>query len=318
MRGRRDTAEGRVRAGPFEVSVLAADSMGVRSMATVVDACGTLIGLDLGASIAPKRYGLPPHREELAALSRARRAIREAISGADAVVITHYHYDHYVRDEPGLYRGKRLFVKNPSSDVNRSQRWRARAFLDDMGVSRSAEVHYADGGSFDLGGPRLEFSRAVWHGERGTPVGKVIMVRISCSGESVLFASDVQGPVDPDAVGALEAWGGARLLEISGPPTYFAGLKVPTDAVEAGLAGLMRLIESGVAEVVIVDHHLLRDARYREAISAHEAEASRRGIRLVTAAEFMNRRVEQLEAMRRRLWSEERTRSSGSAAQRTA
>gem|GEM_PF-157634 len=293
-----------MRAGPFEVSVLAADSMGVRSLATLVDACGTLIGLDLGASIAPRRYGLPPHRRELEALSRARSAVAEAARKAEVIVVTHYHYDHYMRDEPEVYRGKRLFLKNPSSDVNRSQRWRARVFLEGMRVMRIAEVHYADGGSFDLGGPRIEFSRAVWHGEPGTPVGRVVMARISCGGESLIFASDVQGPADPGALGELESWRGARLLELSGPPTYFAGLKVPESAVDAGLAGLMHLIKSEVAETIIVDHHLLRDLNYRGYISGHEEEAARRGLRLVTAAEFMGRGVEQLEALRRRLWSE--------------
>ncbi len=307
------------------MSILAADSMGVRSLATLVDACGVLVGLDLGASIAPRRYGLPPHREELSALSRAREFVVEAAREADALVITHYHYDHYMRDEPGIYRGKRLFVKNPSGDVNRSQRWRARMFLEDMGVARLAEVHYADGGSFDLGGPRIDFSRAVWHGEPGTPVGKVIMARISCGGESMIFASDVQGPADPDALGAIEAWSGSnsgtRLLELSGPPTYFAGLKVPEDAVDAGLAGLMDIVKSGSAEVVVVDHHLLRDLNYRDAIAVHADEARVRGIRLVTAAELMGYEVEQLEAMRRELWSRDRgangySRSSGSAVRR--
>ena len=290
------------------MSVLASDSMGVRSLATLVDACGTMIGLDLGASIAPRRYGLPPHREEVEALSSAMRSIVGAIKEAEAIVITHYHYDHYVRDEPKLYRGKRLFVKNPSSDVNRSQRWRARAFLEEGGVSRSAEVHYADGGSFDLGGVRLDFSRAVWHGEPGTPVGKVIMARISCSGESLVFASDVQGPVDPDALRTLEGWGVARILELSGPPTYFAGFKVPEEAVSAGLAGLMELVRSGAAEVIVADHHLLRDLDYREAIAAHLEEAEARRVRLLTAAELMGYEVRQLEALRRQLWSEERGR----------
>lgn len=306
-----------MRVGPFGVSILAADSMGVRSLATMVDACGTLIGLDLGASIAPRRYGLPPHRSELSALSRAMDAVIGAAREAGAIVISHYHYDHYMRDHPELYRGKRLFVKNPSSDVNGSQRWRARAFLEGAGVSRAAEVHHADGGAFDLGGIRMEFSRAVWHGEPGTPVGRVIMSRISCGGESVVFASDVQGPADPDALVALEMWSGARLLELSGPPTYFAGLKVPEDAVDAGLAGLMELIRSRVAETVVVDHHLLRDLEYRNAISTHAAEAAARGVRLLTAAEFMGAGVEQLEAMRRYLWSRDPARTPGSAAQRT-
>ena len=305
--------------GSFHVSILAADSMGVRSLATLVDACGVLVGLDLGASIAPRRYGLPPHREELSALSRATEEIVEAAREAEALVITHYHYDHYMKDRPEIYKGKVLFVKNPTSDINRSQRWRARAFLEDMGVARLTEVHYADGGAFDLGGPRIDFSRAVWHGEPGTPVGKLLMARISCGGESIVFASDVQGPADPDALGILEAWGGARLLELSGPPTYFAGLKVPEDAVEAGLAGLMAIVKSRAAETVVVDHHLLRDLNYRDAIAAHLEEAEANGVRLLTAAEFMGSEVEQLEARRRELWSRDgEVRRRGSAALRTS
>ncbi|MGC9189653.1 MAG: hypothetical protein ACP5GG_02910, partial [Conexivisphaera sp.] len=105
------------------------------------------------------------------------------------------------------------------------------------------------------------------------------------------------------------------------PPTYFAGLKVSEDAVDAGLAGLMDIVKSRSAEVVVVDHHLLRDLNYRDAIAAHADEAGVRGVRLVTAAELMGYEVEQLEAMRRELWSRDRgangySRSSGSAVRR--
>ena len=291
-----------VRVGPFDVSILAADSMGVRSIATVVDACGVRLGIDLGASLAPRRYGLPPHELELKALERALGRAAEEVQASDAVVITHYHYDHYMRDRPELYSGKRLLVKDPEHNINWSQRGRARRFLVEGGVARSASVSYADGQSFRVGDLTLDFSQAVWHGEPSTKVGRVLMVRARCNDESVIFASDVQGPADPQAVEQLKAWAGARLLVLSGPPTYFAGFKVPEEAVQRGLEGLMELIRAHVAETIVVDHHLLRDLAYRERLAPHTQAAEEEGVRLLTAAEFMGVGVNQLEARRKELW----------------
>ncbi len=294
-----------IKEGPFRVSILAADSMGVRSLATLVDACGTLVGLDLGASLAPRRYGLPPHQLELQALEEAMNVIRDSIAQSQAITITHYHYDHFVRDEPELYRGKVLLIKDPANNINWSQRGRARRLLEVNKVREMADVRVADGNVYEVNGVRFEFSPAVWHGEPGTPVGRLVMVRVSCNDESIVFASDVQGPADPEALRQLIAWGNARLLMLSGPPTYFAGFKVPVEAVQSGLNGLLQLVRARAADTIVVDHHLLRDLNYRSHLEAHMREASVSGIRLVSAAEYMGRETRQLEAMRRQLWGKE-------------
>ena len=44
----------------MKIIPLAADSLGVRSMATYVEAGSTGLLLDPGATLAPARYGLPP------------------------------------------------------------------------------------------------------------------------------------------------------------------------------------------------------------------------------------------------------------------
>jgi predicted metallo-beta-lactamase superfamily hydrolase len=294
-----------VRAGPFDVSILAADSMGVRSIATVAEACGVRLGIDLGASLAPRRYGLPPHQLELQALHSALERIAEEVSRSDAIIITHYHYDHYLKDRPDLYYGKRLLVKDPNNNINWSQRGRARRFLVEGKVEQNSQVSYADGQTFRVGDLTLEFSPPVWHGEPGTKVGRLIMVRASCDGESIIFASDSQGPADPQAIEQLKSWAGARLLVLSGPPTYFAGFKVPVEAVQRGLDGLMELIKARVADTVVVDHHLLRDLSYREKLKEHYRAAEEAGVRLLTAAELMGIEVNQLEARRRELWGRE-------------
>jgi len=282
------------------VRVIAADSMGVRSLATVVEAGGLLVGVDLGASLAPRRYGLPPHQVELDRLESALEDARRWLSQAHVAIVTHYHYDHYMRREPELYAGKLLLVKHPREAINVSQRIRAHRFL--KAVGDSARVEAADARSFEVDGVKIEFSPPVWHGAPGSRVGRVLMLRIAYEGESVVFTSDVQGPADPEALRILLGWGRPRVLVLGGPPTYFAGYKVPVEDVEAGLAGMLEVVRRVRPETLIYDHHLLRDAGYAEKVRPHLEEASRAGVRMVTAAEYMGRPVEQLEARRRELW----------------
>ncbi|MCE4599803.1 MAG: hypothetical protein F7C81_06365 [Desulfurococcales archaeon] len=288
----------------MKVRILASDSMGVRSIATVVEMCGLVVGLDLGASIAPRRYGLPPHDIELRRLEKALDDASRWIRESHVITVTHYHYDHYMANEPELYRGKLLLVKHPTENINMSQRMRSYRFLKKNGVEEIARVEYGDGRRFNIEGVTIELSPPVWHGEPGTKVGKVLMVRVACEEGVVVYTSDVQGPVDEEALRILKEWSRPEidLMIIGGPPTYFAGYKVPVRAVEQGLKGLLRVINEVRPRRIIVDHHLLRDIRYLEKIEAHIREAERLGIKLETAAEYMGRPIEQLEARRKELW----------------
>ena len=58
----------------MRVIPLAAESLGVRSMATYVEVADTAILIDPGATLAPARYGLPPAEAEWEALRRANGA----------------------------------------------------------------------------------------------------------------------------------------------------------------------------------------------------------------------------------------------------
>lgn len=286
--------------------VIAADSMGVRSFSVVVEACGYKIGIDLGASLAPRRYGLPPHEVELERLEGALAEVRKEILDSNIIIITHYHYDHYVRGEPDLYKRKILLIKHPRENINPSQRGRSARFLKAV-EGKPESVEYADGRVFRLdNGLTIEFSEPVWHGEPGTKVGRVLMVRVLCEDESIIYTSDIQGPADPEALEVLARWSNPRpkVLFLGGPPTYFAGYKVPVEAVEEGLRGMEEVIRRVRPKTLVYDHHLLRDINYIDKLEKHYSLAAGVGVRLVTAAEFMGRPIEQLEARRRELWGE--------------
>lgn len=285
----------------MRVEILAADSLGVRSLATFVELCGLAIAVDLGASLAPRRYGLPPHELELVTLERSLDLIREKLREAHVAIITHYHYDHYLAREPELYYGKKLFVKHPTQDINVSQRIRAHRFLVKGGVSERAEVRYADSLTYVVEGVTFRFSPPVWHGEPGTKVGRVVMAAIECDEGVVVFGSDSQGPVDEEALNWLLSIQNPDILIIDGPPTYFAGYKVPVAAVKQGLENLKYLLRRTRPRVAIVDHHLARDRRVEEILGEVRVES---GSNAVLAATYMGVEPKLLEAHRRELWRE--------------
>ncbi len=288
----------------MKIKLIAFDSMGVRSMATVVETSDVKIFIDPGASLAPRRYGLPPHPLELEELSYRLDLIRRELEDSDIVVISHYHYDHYLyhSEDTDYYRGKILLVKNPERNINRSQRIRAYVFFKKNNVVEKArQIEYADGRTFKYGDTVITFSEPVPHGDDGTPLGYVLMTLIVGDGERFVHTSDVQGPISNRALEILLQWKPSEIV-LCGPPTYFAGYKVPVEVVEKGLENMKKLVQEVKMRRLVVDHHFLRDIDYRSKMRDLLEIATAQSTIVETAAEYMGFNVRQLEAYRRDLW----------------
>lgn len=275
------------------------DSMGVRSMATFLETSSGGFFIDPGAALAPRRYGLPPHEEELRALEGFLDSIRRLLAEADYVIITHYHRDHYLfrKGEEEHYRGKVVFAKNPYVYINPSQRIRAYILLKKMGVEGIArQVVFADGRCEFVEGVKVCFSKPLSHGECGTELGWVISVTLEEDGFRFTHASDVQGCICTDSLRSLTS-GGDDLLVLSGPPTYLnPGVGLPDNTVK-----LVQSLKSG--STLIIDHHFLRDRDYKRYMDY--LRRARRDVKVMTAAEYMGVEVKQLEAYRDVLWGSE-------------
>ena len=288
----------------MKIKLIAFDSMGVRSMATVVETSDVKIFIDPGASLAPRRYGLPPHPLELEELSYRLDLIRRELEDSDIVVISHYHYDHYLyhSEDIDYYRGKILLVKHPEQNINRSQRIRAYVFFKKNNVVEKArQIEYADGRTFKYGDTVITFSEPVPHGDDGTPLGYVLMTLIVGDGERFVHTSDVQGPISNRALEILLQWKPSEIV-LCGPPTYFAGYKVPVEVVEKGLENMKKLVQEIKMKRLVVDHHFLRDIDYRSKMKDLLEIATAQSTIVETAAEYMGFNVRQLEAYRRDLW----------------
>jgi uncharacterized protein len=277
----------------MKVIPLAAESLGVRSMATYVEVGKLAILIDPGATLAAQRYGLPPAEEEWEAFRRANDRISAYGVRATHVFVSHYHEDHF-RSDARTYAGKTVLVKDPRRMVGGQQLRRAEALQRIL--AGQARVIAADGGSErDVDG-ELHVSAPLPHGHEGTPYGSVVALTVTDPAERArfVFASDVQGPLSPVAA-AYIARQRPTLLYLAGPPSYVER-EVGAAAIERGIDHLMRIVDKTACRV-IMDHHALRDVRWEERF-ARVWETGR----VTTAATYLGAENAALESRRAELW----------------
>ncbi len=272
--------------------ILAADSLGVRSMATLVECCGARVLIDPSAALGPRRYGLPPHEVEELALRLALERIDRALEGADYVVFTHYHWDHY-RPEAQLSE-KTVYIKDPKNNINVSQRKRAALITKRKGLN----LRVADGAkASDID---MEFSPALPHGPDGTKLGYVIGVRIG----DLIFTSDVEGPVSDGATRWIIEMN-PKVLIIDGPLTYMLGYRFSQESLDRAIENIMKIAEKTDVELIVAEHHLVRDLNAEKNFPVRE-RLKELGIRYGNAAEAQNIEPLLLEPWRRMLWKGEK------------
>lgn len=291
----------------MKIVPLAFESMGVRSMATYIGTDQKIL-LDPGTSIAPKRFGFPPWKDEFDALHETRSKIQNYAVDANIVTISHYHHDHFTPFSLGrylasapkyaeeIYRGKKLFIKHPTSKINKNQQKRARDLSKNLKIIGNRDIHYADGNSFEIGETFIKFSNPLPHGPEGSKMGFVIATTIEFNGEKVMHASDVQGPI----------YEGAKQLIIdekpdtvilSGPPTYLEGFAMEVEDIKKAQKNLVEIARK--IPRVVVDHHLLRDLGCFDFLETVKEESNGK---ILLASELLGEEPYLLEARRKEFY----------------
>ncbi len=284
------------------VELVGFDSFGIRSMATFVETADVTIFIDPAVSIAPIRYGLPPHDIELRRLNEVADKIASRAYESEIIVVTHYHYDHHDLGDlvpVDIYENKVVLIKDPKNYINISQRIRAAKFLKRIsGLPK--EVRVADSNTHVQGNTVIKISSPTPHGP--TPkLGYVIQVLIWDREQRILFTSDVEGPVNDDAVNFMIE-NPADLVIVDGPPTYLVGTKKEVSDPDIALRALAKYLSVCTPKHLVIDHHLLRDLNYVKFYELLRPYIKK--TKLLTAAEYMGREPELLEARRRELYGD--------------
>ena len=248
----------------MRVIPIAYDSMGVRSMATFVET-DRKIFIDPGVALGPKRYGLPPSSYEIRALEFYRRKIIEIAKNCEIIFVSHYHYDHHPFPEDfemyEIFKDKIVLAKDRKKNINESGKKRGKIFEENV-REIAKEIIWADDQEFEFGKTRIVVSPAVWHGNVGSRVGKVIMANFEF-GEKFFFGSDAQSLADPKA----REWVVEQkpdFMIIDGYPTIFLGWRMSAKSFEEAKEGLKKVLQEVKPKWVIFDHHGVRDIKFRE------------------------------------------------------
>lgn len=272
----------------MNVIPLAFDSMGVRSMCCFIEGEKNIL-LDPGVSLAPKRFGLPPHQLELDQLMKKREIIQNYARKADIITISHWHNDHHTPFITGLYgsvtpdvarsvyQGKKVLAKGVKG-LNYMQKKRAKSFLNHQ------KYHILDGNTITFGDVTVRGSPPVSHGT----FKRVPVIMVSVEGEKkIVHASDIQGFSGLNFIKEESP----DILIMSGPPMYLLNWE-DISTVESNILEILDYCNQ-----VILDHHHLRDKTFKEALS--EVWKSPK---VKTAAEYAGYPNVLLEARRKELY----------------
>ena len=278
----------------MKILPIASDSLGVRSMATYVETKDCKILIDPSAALGPKRYGLPPAKKEIDMLDKTKKEIAKIAATCNILTISHYHYDHYDPDET-FYNGKTVFAKDIEANINKSQKQRGTDFK--KCIEDSCKLIYSDDSTHKIGKTTITFSPPFFHGPENVRLGYVIMTTIDDGQKRLLHASDVQGPVTKTAKEYILDQK-PDLLIMDGPPTIFLGWKFSMKNLEEASNNLIEIIDNLKCDVIL-DHHLLRDLKYKEVFPEPYKKKEHR---IKTFAEYLGKENNTLEAHRKELW----------------
>ncbi len=273
--------------GPrIQVEYVAFDSFGVKSMCTLVKTPEVTITIDPGASLVSPSFPLPENlRRQLQ--EKHSEACRKACISSQAIVVSHYHLDHYIplRDSE-VYGGKTLFAK-AIDDLPPKQAARARRFHKSID-GLPEETIWADGRRFRFGRTEVAFSEPVWHGRHNAEPGKVIMTEIKRGREKLLITSDVSGPTEKETTDLICA-SKAQTVILDGYPTYQLGRFATDFDLVRSIINICRILATKQLKTLVIDHHMARDYRYPALLKLAYGKAKALGRQFGTAAEITGR-----------------------------
>lgn len=188
--------------------------------------------------------------------------------------------DYSDRKRELLRKGKKWFSK-------RVENWNKLKLVPEMKFDK-CEVRWADGREFRFGKTRIWFTRPLFHGIEYARVGWVISTIIAFEDEKIIHSSDLEGPVIEDH----SEWiinENPNVLIIDGPSTYLIPFMLNLINLRRAVENMCRIIKETDSELILYDHHLLREKLFRKRVKEVYQVAEEENKKVITAAEYLRK-----------------------------
>jgi predicted metallo-beta-lactamase superfamily hydrolase len=117
----------------------------------------------------------------------------------------------------------------------------------------------------------------------------------------LVFTSDVEGPAVDDQV-EFTIHENPDIVILDGPMTYMLGFRYSNKSLALSIANIKRILSETSVKCIMVEHHFMRDLKYKERIAEVYEYAAEKDVKVITAAEYLGRDIDMLEARRKELY----------------
>ncbi len=191
-------------------------------------------------------------------------------------------------------RRKQLFDLGMKRFNRRVIKWNKNPEIPELRFKRF-EVKYAEGREFRFGETKIRFTNPLFHGIEFSRVGWISATIIEHGGEKLIHSSDMNGPIIEDYAEWLIKENPSILI-LDGPMTYMLGYLLNRTNLNRVILNVLRIIRETETKLIIYDHHLPREAKFKEKTQNIWDNAKKINKKILTAAEFLGETPKVLES----------------------
>ncbi|MGC9345413.1 MAG: hypothetical protein ACP5ER_01290, partial [Candidatus Bathyarchaeales archaeon] len=201
----------------------------------------------------------------------------DALNGKQSLFPRHAQLPDYMLD-PAFNE----FELDPEKRV---ENWNKTKLIPELEF-KSCEVKFCDGKEFRFGKTKVEFTKPLFHGIEYARVGWVISTVVTYEGEKLVHTSDLEGPtIEDQAEWIIKE--NPNVLILDGPSTYLIPFML--NLIKRAIENTCRIIKETEPELIVYDHHLPRDYKFRERVKQVYKAAKEENKRVLTAAEYLGK-----------------------------
>ena len=191
----------------------------------------------------------------------------------------------------GDYMNRKMELLNKGLEwfKKRSEKWVKWKRIPEYDFKENnTKLIFIDGKQYEYNNIKIKFTKPLFHGIEFSRVGWVIGVVIIANNHKILYSSDLNGPIIED----YAEWiikEKPDIIILDGPMTYMLGYTLNKINLNRAIENAIKIIKESNAKLIIYDHHLPRERKYKEHTEQVWITAEKENIKIMTAAEYLGK-----------------------------